>query len=97
MPQQRADFDAQKTYSDAAAEYDRVSARYWPFAARTVERLALRPGMSVLDVACGNGAGALALGGDAPRVRKANTAWVQANGITTIRSTAHYAVATKRV
>lgn len=60
MSQQLGDFDAQKTYSDAATEYDRVSVRYWPFAARTVERLALRPGMSVLDIACGNGAGAIA-------------------------------------
>ena len=54
-------FDAQHTYSEAAIAYEDASIRFWKFfSTRTVERLALKPGASVLDVACGTGAGTVA-------------------------------------
>ena len=53
-------FDPRATYS-AAEEYDRASQRYWKYlSTRTVERLRLRPGHRVLDVACGTGPATLA-------------------------------------
>jgi ubiquinone/menaquinone biosynthesis C-methylase UbiE len=56
MPDNLGDFDPQKTYSDAAQAYEVAARRYWEFlSTRTVERLALRPGDAVLDVACGTG------------------------------------------
>jgi ubiquinone/menaquinone biosynthesis C-methylase UbiE len=49
-------FDAQKTYSSAAKTYEDASLRYWQFlSTNTVDHLGLRPGDSVLDIACGTG------------------------------------------
>ena len=50
---------ARRTYDAAADTYDSLG--FWARAgSRTVERLALAPGASVLDVPCGSGASALA-------------------------------------
>ena len=49
-------FDPSSTYSAAAETYQRASPRYWRFlSTRTIERLELQPGQSVLDAACGPG------------------------------------------
>jgi ubiquinone/menaquinone biosynthesis C-methylase UbiE len=49
-------FDAQQTYSSAAKTYEDASLRYWQFlSTNTVARLDMRPGDSVLDIACGTG------------------------------------------
>jgi ubiquinone/menaquinone biosynthesis C-methylase UbiE len=54
-------FDAQHTYSSAAKTYEDASLRYWQFlSTNTVARLNLRPGDSVLDIACGTGPASLA-------------------------------------
>jgi ubiquinone/menaquinone biosynthesis C-methylase UbiE len=54
-------FDAQHTYSSAAKTYEEASLRYWQFlSSNTITRLDLRPGNSVLDVACGTGPATLA-------------------------------------
>jgi ubiquinone/menaquinone biosynthesis C-methylase UbiE len=51
---------AQATYNAAADSYDDPANEYWDRYGRgTVEGLQLRPGVSVLDVACGTGASAL--------------------------------------
>jgi SAM-dependent methyltransferase len=47
-------FDPKATYSAAAEDYATASRTYWQFLSdRTIERLNLTPGQSVLDVACG--------------------------------------------
>lgn len=44
------------TYDAAARDYEDASRDYWQFlSVRTVDRLRLRPGESVLDAACGTG------------------------------------------
>jgi ubiquinone/menaquinone biosynthesis C-methylase UbiE len=54
-------FDAQATYSSAATAYEDASLRYWQFlSTNTIDRLNLRPGDSVLDIACGTGPATLA-------------------------------------
>jgi ubiquinone/menaquinone biosynthesis C-methylase UbiE len=54
-------FDPKATYSAAATDYEIASGKYWQFlSARTVEKLALRPGQQVLDVACGTGPATIA-------------------------------------
>ena len=51
---------AQATYNAAAVCFDDPANAYWDrYGRRTVERLQLPPGSSVLDVACGTGASAL--------------------------------------
>lgn len=51
---------AQATYDSAADAFDDPANAYWDrYGRRTVERLDLPPGSSVLDVACGTGASAL--------------------------------------
>ncbi|HVZ55386.1 MAG TPA: class I SAM-dependent methyltransferase [Chitinophagaceae bacterium] len=51
---------AAATYNAAADHFDDAALSFWDrFGRSTVEQLALRPGMSVLDVACGSGASAL--------------------------------------
>lgn len=60
VQRQLADFDPQATYDAAAEDYARASAVYWTFIGEeTVARLRLRPGESVLDVACGPGSSAI--------------------------------------
>ena len=50
----------EKTYNAAADHYDHPALSFWDrFGRRTVERLPLAPGMSILDVCCGMGASAL--------------------------------------
>lgn len=52
---------AARTYNSAADLYDSRANSFWErFGKRTVDRLALREGMRVLDVCCGSGASALA-------------------------------------
>jgi ubiquinone/menaquinone biosynthesis C-methylase UbiE len=61
MAYELGSFDPQATYSAAAEEYEHASRRYWQFlSTRTVERLDLSPGQSVLDVACGTAPAAIA-------------------------------------
>ena len=49
-------FDARATYDAAATDYEDASRDYWQYLSeRTIDRLAVRPGESVLDVACGTG------------------------------------------
>ena len=44
----------EKTYNAAADHYDHPALSFWDrFGRRTVERLPLAPGMSILDVCCG--------------------------------------------
>ena len=51
---------AAATYNAASDHYDDPANAYWDrYGRRTVDRLALRPGMRVLDVCCGSGASAL--------------------------------------
>ena len=51
---------ARVTYNAAADCFDDPANGYWEyFGRRTVERLELKPGSRVLDVACGTGASAL--------------------------------------
>ena len=50
----------EKTYNAAADHYDHPALSFWDrFGRRTVERLPLAPGMSILDVCCGMGGSAL--------------------------------------
>ena len=58
MDEQTAKAKAQSTYNAASDHYDHVG--FWEkYGQRTVERLNLRPGFTVLDVGCGMGASAL--------------------------------------
>lgn len=51
---------AAATYNAAADHYEDAALTFWDtYGRRTVERLALTPGSTVLDVACGTGASAL--------------------------------------
>lgn len=51
---------AQATYDSAADTFDDPANAYWEkYGTRTVERLGLQQGSSVLDVACGTGASAI--------------------------------------
>jgi ubiquinone/menaquinone biosynthesis C-methylase UbiE len=51
---------ARSTYDAAADRYDDSALGFWARSGeRTIERLGLQPGMSVLDVACGSGASTL--------------------------------------
>ena len=55
-----AKLKAQKTYDAAADLFDAPSLGFWArYGQRTVDRLRLPPGATVLDVACGTGASAL--------------------------------------
>ena len=51
---------AAETYNSAADHFDDPALSFWDrFGERTVDRLVLRPGETVLDVCCGTGASAL--------------------------------------
>ena len=51
---------AQATYNAAADHFDDPANAYWErYGRRTVEQLRLRPGLTILDLACGTGASAL--------------------------------------
>jgi ubiquinone/menaquinone biosynthesis C-methylase UbiE len=51
---------AAATYNAASDHFDDPALSFWNrFGERTIERLGLRPGQSVLDVCCGSGASAL--------------------------------------
>jgi ubiquinone/menaquinone biosynthesis C-methylase UbiE len=55
-----AKLKAQRTYDAAADAFDARPLGFWErYGERTVARLRLKPGASVLDVACGSGASAL--------------------------------------
>ncbi len=55
-----AKLKAQKTYDAAADLFDARPLGFWArYGERTIERLHLKPGATVLDVACGTGASAL--------------------------------------
>lgn len=57
---EEAKLKAQAAYNAAADHFDDPANGYWErYGRRTVERLQLRPGASVLDLACGTGASAL--------------------------------------
>jgi SAM-dependent methyltransferase len=52
--------DLEKTYNAASDHYDQPPLSFWDrFGQRTVDRLPLLPGMTVLDVCCGMGASAI--------------------------------------
>jgi ubiquinone/menaquinone biosynthesis C-methylase UbiE len=56
VPDALGGFDPKQTYDDAAHDYEVASRRFWAYVPlRSVERLHLRPGESVLDVPCGTG------------------------------------------
>src|ERR1700740_1805023 len=53
-------YQLEKTYNAAADHYDHPALSFWDrFGRRTVERLPLAAGMSILDVCCGMGGSAL--------------------------------------
>jgi len=57
---QAAKLKAEKTYNAAADYFDSTPLAFWDrYGRRTVERIALQRGASVLDVCCGTGASAL--------------------------------------
>jgi len=57
---QAARLRAEETYNAAANYFDAKPLAFWDrYGRRTVERMALRRGASVLDVCCGAGASAL--------------------------------------
>jgi SAM-dependent methyltransferase len=56
----RPQAELEKTYNAAADHYDHPAVSFWDqFGRRTVDRLQLLPGMSVLDVCCGMGGSAI--------------------------------------
>jgi ubiquinone/menaquinone biosynthesis C-methylase UbiE len=57
---EQAKFRAEETYNAAADNFDARPLAFWQrYGERTVERLSLAPGATVLDVACGTGASAI--------------------------------------
>src|SRR6516162_7252138 len=56
----RPHVELEKTYNSAADHYDQPAVSFWDrYGRRTVDRLPLSSGMTVLDVCCGMGASAI--------------------------------------
>ena len=74
-------FDAQAIYDEVSKDYEDASRQFWQYlSARTVERLDLQAGETVLDVPCGTGPSLLPAAervGPAATPTSETTAWTR--------------------